>query len=206
MSIMPTRKNPAAFEGNRVHLRLPRRSDQRAFLAQARRSRSLHRGWVQAPETPAAFAAYVERYRPTGATPRHVGLLVVRNDDGALAGVINFSEIVRGAFHSAYVGYYALAPLAGAGYMTEGFALALDFAFRRLKLHRVEANVQPANAPSIALVERIGFTREGYSRRYVKIAGRWRDHVRFAMLAEDWKARRMKVRRELEAAPSPPAK
>lgn len=200
MPIMPTRKNPATLEGNRVHLRLPRRSDQRMFLAQARKSRSLHRGWVRAPETPTAFAAYVERYHPSGATPRNLGFLIVRNEDGALAGVINFSEIVRGAFHSAYVGYYALAPLAGAGYMTEGFALALDFVFRRLKLHRVEANVQPANGPSIALVERIGFAREGYSRRYVKIGGRWRDHVRFAMLAEDWKARRIELRRELDAA------
>jgi ribosomal-protein-alanine N-acetyltransferase len=196
---MPTRKNPAALAGNRVHLRLPRRADQRSFIAQAKRSRSLHRGWVHAPETPSAYAAYVARYNPSGAMPRHIGFLVVRNEDDTLAGVINFSEIVRGAFHSAYVGYYALAPLAGAGYMTEGFALALDFAFRRMRLHRVEANVQPANVRSIALVERVGFAREGYSRRYVKIAGRWRDHVRFAMLAEDWNVRRVELRRSLEA-------
>src|SRR6185312_12280699 len=102
--------------------------------------------------------------------PRNCGFLVLRNDDEALVGVFNFSEIVRGAFHSAYVGYYAFAELAGDGYMTEGFALALDFAFRRLALHRVEANVQPANRRSIALVSRLGFEREGYSRRYVKIS------------------------------------
>ena len=200
MSIMPTRKSPAALEGNRVHLRQPRRADQRTFIAQAKRSRALHRGWVQAPQTPRAFAAYVQRYNCAGAAPRDVGFLVVRNEGGALAGAINFSEIVRGAFHSAYVGYYALAPLAGEGYMTEGFALALDFAFRQLRLHRVEANVQPGNRRSIALVERVGFVREGYSRRYVKIAGRWRDHVRFAMLAEDWRTRRNELRREIAAA------
>jgi len=123
------------------------------------------------------------------------------NLDDALAGVINFSEIVRGAFHSAYVGYYAFAPLAGDGYMAEGFALALEFAFRRLKLHRVEANVQPANRRSLALVERLGFEREGYSRRYVKIAGRWRDHVRFAMLAEDWTRRRIEQKRRNATPP-----
>ena len=193
------RENPATLEGNRIHLRLPRRSDQRSFIAQARQSRNLHRGWVHAPETPAAFAAYVKRYHPATSTPRNIGFLVVRNEDGLIAGVINFSEIVRGAFHSAYVGYYAFTPLAGEGYMTEGFSLALDFAFQRLRLHRVEANVQPANDRSLALVERVGFTREGYSRRYVKIAGRWRDHVRFAMLAEEWKTRRMELRRMLAA-------
>jgi ribosomal-protein-alanine N-acetyltransferase len=193
------RKSPAAMMGKRVHLRLPRRSDQQAFVSAARASRRLHSGWVQAPETPAAYVAYVERYAFRGRSPRHAGFLVVRNDDGALAGVINFSEIVRGAFHSAYVGYYAFVQLAGDGYMTEGFALALDFAFRRLALHRVEANVQPANRRSIALVSRLGFEREGYSRRYVKISGRWRDHVRFAMLAEDWRTRRTGVMRAIAA-------
>jgi ribosomal-protein-alanine N-acetyltransferase len=152
--------------------------------------------------TPPAFAAYVARYSSRGADPRHAGFLVVRNDDGALAGVVNFSEIVRGVFHSAYVGYYAFAPFAGDGYMAEGFALALEFAFRELRLHRVEANVQPGNRRSLALVERLGFEREGYSRRYVKIGGRWRDHVRFAMLAEDWAKRRAEFRRRVAAAPA----
>ena len=78
--------------------------------------------------------------------------------------------------------------------MREGIGLALDAAFRELKLHRVEVNVQPTNARSIALVEHLGFAREGYSRRYVKIAGRWRDHVRYAMLAEDWRVRRRRAR------------
>lgn len=199
MPIMPTRKNAATLEGNRVHLRPPRRRDEAAFIAQALRSRTFHHRWVQAPETPDAFAVYVQRYRRADPGVRHAGFLVVRNDDEALAGVINFSEIVRGAFLSAYVGYYAFAPLAGSGYMTEAFVLALDFAFRNLGLHRVEANVQPANARSIALVERVGFVREGYSRRYVKVGARWRDHLRFAMLAEDWPKKRAALRRALAA-------
>ena len=202
MTIMPTRKKSPVMMGKRVHLRRPRRNDQQAFIAQARASRLLHRGWVQAPETPASFAAYVARYGTASASSRHAGFLIVRNDDGALAGVVNFSEIVRGVFHSAYVGYYAFEPLAGDGYMAEGFALALEFAFGKLKLHRVEANVQPGNRRSLSLVERLGFEREGYSRRYVKIGGRWRDHVRFAMLAEEWKKRRAEIRRSLASAPA----
>ncbi len=188
---MPTRKPLPSATGPRVHLRAPHASDQAPFLRAARASRTLHGAWARAPSTPAQFATFVARF--DGHVPSHAGFLVVRNADGALAGVFNFSEIVRGLFQSAYLGYYAFAPLAGDGYMTEGIALALDVAFRRLALHRVEVNVQPTNRRSLALVARVGFTREGFSRRYVKIGGRWRDHVRFAMLREDWPALRRRL-------------
>jgi ribosomal-protein-alanine N-acetyltransferase len=193
------RTRAATLEGNLVHLRPPRRRDAQAFIARVAQSRSLHRRWVQPPDTPEAFAHYVQRFGRADTAARNVGFLVVRNDD-VLAGVVNFSEIIRGAFQGAYVGYYAFAPSAGYGYMSEGLALALDFAFDGLALHRIEANVQPANDRSLALVERLGFVREGYSARYVKIAGRWRDHVRFAMLAEDWTAHRTRLRRRFAAA------
>jgi ribosomal-protein-alanine N-acetyltransferase len=101
--------------------------------------------------------------------------------------VINVSEIVRGAFQSAYLGYYAFVPHAGRGHMTEGLALALRWAFGTLHLHRVEANIQPDNEASRALVRRLGFRREGFSPRYLKIGGRWRDHERWALVAEDWR-------------------
>ena len=110
-------------------------------------------------------------------------------------GVLNFSNIVRGLFQSAYLGYYAFAPLAGPGLHDRGDgARARPRLPASSKLHRVEANVQPTNRRSIALVARVGFAREGYSRRYIRIAGRWRDHVRYAMLAEDWPARRRRLR------------
>jgi len=154
------------------------------------------------PATAHAFRAYVAHFAQ-GVHPgsTHAALLAVRRNDDALVGVFNFSEIVRGPFQTAYLGYYGFAPLARQGYMTEALVLALDRAFGALGLHRVEANVQPTNRRSLALVRRAGFTREGYSRRYVKIAGRWRDHVRFAMLAEDWPdARRALVATMREAA------
>lgn len=106
-----------------------------------------------------------------------------------MVGVFNLSEIVRGAFQSGYVGYYALAPHAGRGYMAEGLRLTLRFAFRVMRLHRVEINIQPANSRSILLARRSGFRREGFSRRYVKLAGRWRDHERWALVVEDWRNR-----------------
>jgi [ribosomal protein S5]-alanine N-acetyltransferase len=99
------------------------------------------------------------------------------------------SEIVRGNFQSAYLGYYAFTPHARQGLMTEGLTLVVSEAFRRLGLHRLEANIQPSNAASRRLVRRLGFRREGLSRRYLVIAGRWRDHERWAILAEDWRGR-----------------
>ena len=124
--------------------------------------------------------AYLRRLR----RPTQAGYLVCRRDSGELVGVVNVSEIVRGAFHSAYLGYYAFAPHTRQGLMTEGVARVIDTAFRRLGLHRLEANVQPGNRASLRLVRRLGFRKEGYSPRYLKIAGRWRDHERWAILAD----------------------
>ena len=183
---MPTRPRPATVTGPRVYLRPPRIDDARTYLAAVRASRALHAPWAKPPATKARYDAWVERFAPRGDAPTHAGYLLLRNEDHALLGVFNFSEIVRGAFQSAYLGYMGFLPHAGKGYMTEGMALALDIAFRKLGLHRVEVNIQPTNARSLALAQRIGFAHEGFSRRYVKIAGRWRDHERYAMLAEDW--------------------
>jgi len=184
----------APVAGEAVYLRWPRRSDIRSFLAAVRRSARLHRTWVQAPATPARFAGYLARFAGASSrrleTASHVGLIVCRTEDDAMVGVFNLSEIVRGAFQSAYIGYYAFAPHAGRGYMAEGLELTLRFAFRLMRLHRVEINIQPGNARSLRLARKAGFTREGFSRHYAKIAGRWRDHERWALTVEDWRPRR----------------
>jgi ribosomal-protein-alanine N-acetyltransferase len=118
---------------------------------------------------------------------RRYGFLVIHRDSGGVVGVININDIIRGAFQSASLGYYALAPYAGQGLMHEGMLLVLKYAFGKLKLHRVEANIQPGNRASIALVRKCGFVREGFSRRMLKIQGRWRDHQRWALSVEDFK-------------------
>src|SRR5262245_28113288 len=169
----------------RVQLVRPSARHESSFLDAARRSRAFLQRWAPPPRTPQAFRRYLARLRK----PTHAGRFVVLRASRDLVGVINVSEIVRGSFRSAYLGYYAFVPHAGRGYMTEGLTLALRWAFRELRLHRVEANIQPGNAPSRALARRLGFRREGFSRRYLKIAGRWRDHERWALLAEDWASR-----------------
>jgi len=173
--------------GPRVYLRPPRRRDAEVFIEAAQASRRAHGRWASAPDTRERFIAYVDRYACSAAPVTHAGFLMFTSADDALAGAFNFSEIVRGGFLSTYLGYFGFTPHIGKGHMSEGMGLALDVAFSRLKLHRVEINVQPSNLRSVALAERSGFTREGFSRRYVKIGGRWRDHLRFAMLAEDWR-------------------
>jgi ribosomal-protein-alanine N-acetyltransferase len=180
--------------GLRVYLRPPAAADATAFIAGVKASRTLHGAWVRPPTTRGGYDAFLHRFGgyeardPLDVT--HAGLFVCRCEDDAIAGVFNIGEVVRGHFESAYLGYYAFAPHAGAGYMSEGLQLVLHVAFRVLKLHRIEANVQPTNRASQALVRGAGFAREGYSRRYVRVAGRWRDHVRFALLIEDWRLQR----------------
>lgn len=146
-----------------------------------RSSRRLLRPWSYPPEDAAGFVTLLER--PDGVT-----FLIRRNEDDTLAGMASLGNIVHGNLRGAYLGYSAFVPYDGRGYMTEGLGLVLRQAFGALRLHRVEANIQPGNARSIALAERLGFRREGYSPRYLKIGGRWRDHVRYAILAEDFRS------------------
>jgi ribosomal-protein-alanine N-acetyltransferase len=117
-------------------------------------------------------------------------MLAYRRDDGAIVGFVNISQIVRGRLQSGFMGYGGVAGQTGQGYMTEAIGLALRRAFTELRLHRIEANIQPNNAASIALVRRCGFELEGFSPRYLKVGGRWRDHERWAIRAEQWRALR----------------
>jgi ribosomal-protein-alanine N-acetyltransferase len=165
----------------RVVIRAPRESDAEAYLAHMRASRRLHRPWIAAPTDRAAWDALMAR----NATPQVEVLFAVRREDEEVAGTFVLSQIFYGPLCSAYLGYWATLAHAGQGYMAEGMQGVLRHAFRRLKLHRVEANVQPGNVASIALLERAGFRREGFSPRYLKVGGRWRDHERWAILAED---------------------
>jgi ribosomal-protein-alanine N-acetyltransferase len=188
MAVLPrSRRRPyGAIEfGSRAHLRRPTTLDRREFLSAMRTSRSLHHPWVQAMDGP-GFDQYLARAE----LPDVDALLVVRNADRGLAGFVTLSQIFYGGLCSAMCGYAAFATSAGQGYMTEGLGLALRHAFTTMRLHRVEANIQPDNERSRALAERCGFQLEGFSPRYLKINGRWRDHERWAVTIEDWRARR----------------
>jgi [ribosomal protein S5]-alanine N-acetyltransferase len=166
---------------NRVHIRPVAAGDEAEFVAAALRSRRLHRPWVSAPATAEQFQQYLQRF---SADTNRGFVVVVNGADGpALAGVVNLSNIVRGVFRSAYLGYYAFAGFEGRGIMKRGLRATVRHAFGELGLHRLEANIQPGNTPSIALARACGFRLEGYSPAYLKIGGRWRDHERWAIVA-----------------------
>jgi [ribosomal protein S5]-alanine N-acetyltransferase len=169
----------------RVYLRAPVRADQAEFLALMRASRAFHRPWASAPTDEERFAAYLADQQRAD----FEAMLVCRIGDHAILGFFNLSQITRRSLQSAYLGYAVGKPFAGQGYMREGIQLVLSRAFLTLRLHRVEANIQPGNRASIALAQGAGFHREGFSPRYLKIGGRWRDHERWAILAEDWRSR-----------------
>jgi [ribosomal protein S5]-alanine N-acetyltransferase len=178
-----------------VYLRPPAESDREEFISLMRASRSFHRPWATAPTDNDRYDAYLADAR----RPDFEALLVCRQEDLAIVGFFNLSQIERGALQSAYLGYAAGKRYAGKGYMREAIRLVLMHAFLTMRLHRIEANIQPGNHASIALARGAGFQREGFSPRYLKISGRWRDHERWALLAEDWRSR-ADVREMLEGA------
>lgn len=173
-----TLKHTLETEDSRVYLRHPTAVDQQEFLELMHASRKLHHPWIQPPLTPAGYQQYLQRM----ARSDHQGFLVCQREDHRIAAVINLNNIVHGAFLSAYLGYYAGAGFNGRGLVSEGLAQVIRIAVDHLGLHRLEANIQPGNAASIALVRRLGFRREGFSPAYLFIAGAWRDHERWALV------------------------
>lgn len=176
--------------GSGPRLATPTVSHARTFLAAVERSRALHACWVEPPGSRAAYRDYLEQI----ATGHCIGHLVFDADD-ALAGVVNLGEVLRGGYQSARLSYYAFTPHAGRGLMRPAVRRVITLAFRQHGLNRVEAAIQPTNIASRALVASLGLRYEGLSPRYLKIAGRWRDHERWAITAVEWPATRSCRRR-----------
>ena len=160
----------------------------------------MHRGFVGAPAQSVEYRDYLRRSR----RDTQQSFFVIEAQSDALAGVVNINDIVRYTEQSGRLGYYAFTPFAGTGLMFEGLSLLIHRAFRDLKLHRLEANIQHNNVRSIALVEKLGFEREGTARRFLKIGNRWCDHERWALLKEDWRQRTLARERSRAAARSYP--
>jgi len=168
--------------GPRVALRPIGRADEAEVIAVIRASADLYHPWMSMlPRTPAEYREFMTRFDQPSP---NVGLVVCDRADDAIVGGININNIVQGRFQSAALGYWASASVAGRGYMSEAIKLVFVHAFGPLGLHRLEANIQPANHASIRVVTRNGFRYEGYSPDYLFIDGAWRGHERWAITRE----------------------
>lgn len=171
---------------SRTYLRRPRSADVDEFIARTASSSELLEPWSYPASSPDSFGQWLNR----GEASDVEQFLVCRRADDAIAGFVNLNNVTYGALQSAAAGWAAFLPYAGAGHLTEGVDMALELAFTQLRLHRVEANIQPGNLRSRRLAIRSGFELEGYSPAYLLIAGAWRDHERWAVRVDRWRERR----------------
>lgn len=155
--------------------------DQDNFVRAMQRSRDFHYPFVSSPQSESEFKVYLQK----SDSDNNQSYLAMASKQ-EIVGVFNLNEIVYGVFQSAYLGYYACVEHAGKGLMSQGLKALLRHVFEDLKLHRLEANIQPTNMASLHLVAKNGFRKEGFSPRYLKLNGAWQDHFRYAMTYEDW--------------------
>lgn len=154
-----------------------------AFVAAVLASRDLHHPWINPADSTVRFQEWLQHLRRDD----QEAYLIRHQTCGELVGYISVGNIVRRAFRSAHLGYGAFSSHAGRGLMAQGLSAVVDAAFLDLGLHRLEANIQPDNAASLALVRKLGFQREGYSPGYLMVDSAWRDHERWAIRTEIWR-------------------
>ncbi|MGD9617472.1 MAG: GNAT family N-acetyltransferase [Alphaproteobacteria bacterium] len=185
------RSEPLRLVGDRVFLRPPERGDYEAWATLRARSRGFLAPWEPTwPPDALSRSSYrmrLSRYAEDWRTDQGYNFFIFRNEDEALTGGVGLSNVRRGVAETASLGYWMGEPFARQRHMTAALPLVLDFAFSRLRLHRVEAACLPSNVPSRALLLRTGFRQEGYARAYLLIDGKWQDHLLFAILREDWR-------------------
>ena len=166
-----------------IDLRPVRRGDAHDLIAANQASAEYHHPWVEPFTDQDGFDAWFGDI----AAGARVSLIARDRAAGGVVGVINLSQILGRGFQNAYLGFYGMVGFDGRGLMTQALRLAINHAFTEIGLHRLEANVQPDNARSLALVRRVGFRKEGFSPRYLKIGGVWCDHERWAILDDEFK-------------------
>ena len=147
-------------------------------MANMRRSRALHRSWVQVPTSAKAFQRYVIEMNTTD----DKAFVAIRTDTREMVGVVELQDIFRGDFQNAYLIYYVFEGQQRQGLMKAAVEQVIAKAFGPMKLHRLEANIQPDNTASIALVKACGFEKEGLSRQFLRKNGEWKDHERWSLL------------------------
>lgn len=177
------------LRSTRLYMRMPAPADFVSWAALREDSREFLTPWEPSwPEddlTRPAYRRRLRRYQHDLRADRAYTFFIFRASDDVLLGGLTLSCVRRGVSQSCALGYWIGKPHAGMGYMSEAVATIVDFVFRVLRLHRIEAACLPDNERSMRLLRRARFTREGLVRGYLRIAGEWRDHILFARLADD---------------------
>ncbi|MCX5497455.1 GNAT family protein [Kaistia dalseonensis] len=187
-SVVPFHPAPI-IAGEKVILRAPTMADYPAWSSLREESRNFLMPWE--PIWPSddltrpAYRRRLRRYQREMHEATGYPFLVFKAEGLTLVGGLTLSHIVRGVTQSCSLGYWMGAPYAGQGLMGAAVKAIMPFVFETLRLHRLEAACLPHNAASIRLLEKAGFTREGYARRYLCIEGRWQDHLLFAIVSDD---------------------
>lgn len=179
---------PARLREGRIELRPLRLRDATAWREVRTRNARWLRPWeatlpLAEHDAPTTYGAMVRRLRAEAREGRSLPFALTV--DGAFAGQVTIGGIARGSLLSAYIGYWIDQRVAGRGIMPTAVAMATDHCFREVGLHRVEINIRPENTASLRVVEKLGFRAEGLRERYLHIDGDWRDHLTFALCAED---------------------
>jgi ribosomal-protein-alanine N-acetyltransferase len=178
-----------AITGDGVVLRAPQMSDCAEWAALREASRDFLTPWepIWPPDdlTRAAFRRRLRRYAEDQRADQAYAFLIFRTQDSALVGGLTLANIRRGVAQAGSIGYWIGQPYANQGYMSAAVRALIPFCFGSLRLHRLEAACIPTNKPSITLLEKCGFQREGYARGYLCINGTWQDHLLYARLQTD---------------------
>lgn len=168
--------------GEKIELQIPSSAHKKTFIDYVRRNKDFHEPWVYVPGDPKYYDQYIRRMK----MGKMLGFFVFVKGTDDFVGVVNLNSIRLDPFGSGSLGYYADADQCGNGYMKEAIKLVLRHAFQKIGLNRVEVNIQPGNEASIGLVKSVGFIKEGFSRKYLKIDDEYRDHERWAFLSDDF--------------------
>ncbi len=163
--------------GSKVFLSSASIDDMPEFLEAVAKSHDLHFPWVNPPSNQEEYSNYLKKIDAES----NLSFLIKLNKTNKIAGIININEIVKGCFQSGYLGFYIFSGFESQGLMSEGLSLVINYAFNQLKLHRLEANIQPDNIKSISVIKKQRFRHEGFSPKYLKINGVWKDHERYAI-------------------------
>ncbi|MFP3921195.1 MAG: GNAT family N-acetyltransferase [Dichotomicrobium sp.] len=185
----PIPENGPQIEWEGLLLRMPRLGDYHAWAELRAMSREHLEPWEPAwtPDelSRGAYRMRLKHYMREMRENSGYAFFMFKADDNTLLGGATLSNIRRGVSQSCSIGYWVGAPYAGQGVMTKGVRAIAAFVFDSLYLHRLEAACLPTNVASIRVLEKVGFTREGLAREYLKINGRWQDHFLYALLKDD---------------------